>query len=125
LVWYGPVALLLWVYIIGFIHLFTTYRPTFTKSKVQPLDGLDDTIGRVNQDIGGRIADISDGIVRIGKDDDLISLQEEFGFLDVLGVDRNRQKTIANVARAAVILVMFSCYYVAYAVFLYGYRIQV
>lgn len=125
LVWYGPVALLLWVYTIAFIHFYKLYRHAFVQAKIRQLSGFSDTIDDIKQDIINRVVKISKKLARVTEIDDLISLREECGFLDVLGVDRASQSKITNVSKVIVVVLLFSAYYVVYALFLYEYRLQV
>lgn len=125
LLWYGPVALLAWVYAIAAIHFYKLYRHAFMQTKIRQLSGLNDTLEDIKQDIVNRIVSVSKRITGVSDVDDLIALSEDCGFLDILGVDKARQSKITNTLNIVVTFLIFSTYYIFYGVFLYEYKQQV
>ena len=125
IVWYGPVGLLCWIYVIALVHLYKLYRHTFNKSKIRHLTGIHVTLDDIKLDIVNRIVEASQQIFNIKDIDDLVSLRENCGYLDIIGVDKVHQAKLTSWLKFLFVFFLFSIYYVIYAVFLYEYQLQV
>ena len=124
MVWYGPVVLLCWVYIIFLVHFYKLYSRSFNLKKIRQLSGLRKTLNEIKADVTNRIVKMSQNLAMLRGPDSLISLRELPEFLDVLGVDKANQSKVSAVFRVLFILLFLLSYYVACLVLLWQYHLQ-
>ena len=124
LIWYGPIVIMCFLYLIGFLHLCKLYNKSFEKTKMRELHGVVKSISEIKADILNRIVSNTEKFIRIHDADELIAMREKIRFLDVMGIGKERHQKIVFTVRVLFAVLVFLSYYVIWGVFLVAYESQ-
>ncbi|ESO00556.1 hypothetical protein HELRODRAFT_192523 [Helobdella robusta] len=118
IVWYGPIALMGLIYIIGIVHFYKLYKKNFNQVEVRKLSGLKKTVDEIKHDIVNRIVVNTEKWARIQCPEALIALRERCGILEVLGVGKSEHAKIISFCRIMFSIFLFLAYYGIWGIFL-------
>ena len=124
LVWYGPMAMLGWVYALAAARAYKLCRPFFRQSELPSLkrsDGVDEIMQGIKNEIVAKISGLTKPMMFLSKPDELTSLGEAARPFDVFGIEKGIQVKIISALRLAAVVAVFFVYYAFVAVVLFEY----
>ena len=124
LVWYGPIVLMCFVYLIGIVHFYKLYNKSFQQVQLRRLVGLHKTLQEIKVDVFNRIVLNTERWVRIQTPEALIALRERCGFLDVIGIGKKSHSNIVIFQKVVFAMCTLVSYYAVWGAFLRVYHDQ-
>ena len=124
LVWYGPIVLMCFIYLIGIVHFYKLYKKSFQQVQVRRLAGFHKTVEEIKMDVFNRIVLNTERWARIQTPEALIALRERCGLLDIIGIGKKNHSNIVIFLRIIFTICLFLGYYGIWGIFLRVYYDQ-